>query len=229
MHRFTVPATRRLLLGVLILTPFFAQANVQAEQAVAMRTQPRPAAELMVGTEPEVLNPPAVHTEMAGSTLKQEARNAGVADAVTTALGLAVGAVEANPLGAVVSVGLKPVMLRYIKDLPEEQQAGAAAMAASMWGGASANNACIAISVLSGGGFGPVCLAAGVAYGWMKWKSTEDERIFWEEGCPGIRAYSGIPELKCVYMPPENSQMFAWLSKLGGGTTATADIDVQAP
>ena len=138
----------------------------------------------------------AVHAD-----LREQAKQAAVADAATTAVGLAAGAAEMNPVGPIVAVAIKPLVLRYISSLPEEQQASAHAAVSSVWGGAAANNLCVIVSILTSGGFGPVCVAVGVAWGWKTWKDSEPERIFWEEGCPMLRQFAGDPDMQCIYRP----------------------------
>ena len=132
--------------------------------------------------------------------LKEQARNAAIGDGVSTAVGLAVGAAELNPLGPLLAVGMKAVVFEYIKTLPEVEQPRAYARAAATWSGAVANNVCITAAVLSGGGFAPVCIAVGVAWGMKTWHDTERERQFWE-GCAMLRTYAGQPDLECVYDP----------------------------
>jgi hypothetical protein len=133
--------------------------------------------------------------------MKEQARTAGIADAATTVLGLAAGAAEANPLGAVIAIGVKPLVLRYIEGLPQEQRPQVYALAASVWGGVAANNVCVIASIVSGGAFAPVCLVLGAAWGVKKWKDTEPERIFWAEGCPTLRIYANEPDMVCVFVP----------------------------
>jgi len=130
----------------------------------------------------------------------EQAVHAAVADGVSTTVGIAAGAAEINPVGAVLSIGLKPVVMRYASTLPDVQQPAVYAAAASMWGGAAANNACVVAAVLSGGAFGPVCVALGVAWGLKTWNDSEEERTFWE-GCAMLRQYAHEPDLKCVYTP----------------------------
>ena len=139
---------------------------------------------------------PAVHAQEA----REQARNAAVADGVTTAVGLALGAAEMNPLGPVLAVGMKAVALNYVDKLPDVQQPEAHAMMASVWSGFSANNVCITAAILTGGSFAPACVALGVGWGMKTWQDTEQERQFWE-GCAMLRAYAELPELPCVYMP----------------------------
>jgi len=138
----------------------------------------------------------------------EEAMGGAVADGVTTAVGLAAGAAELNPLGPVLSVGVKVALFQYAKGLPDTERPGVYAAAASWWQGAAANNICIAASVLSGGSFAPACVALGVAWGMRTWKETEPERQFWE-GCALLRQYAGEPQMPCVYTRPAVKQAAA--------------------
>jgi hypothetical protein len=125
----------------------------------------------------------------------------GLADAGSTALGLAVGAVEMNPLGPVLALAVKPMVLRYVKTLPDVERPAAYATVASVWGGAAANNICVVASILTGGGFAPACLVLGVAWGLKTWHDSEPEREFWI-GCATLREYAQEPNMPCVYTPP---------------------------
>lgn len=136
---------------------------------------------------------------------KEQAANAALADGLTTAFGLAAGAVELNPLGPIAAVGLKAVTHHYAQSLPDTERPAVYAMAASMWSGAAANNVCVAASILTGGALGPACVAIGVAWGLKTWKDTEHERQFWES-CAMLREYAKQPELQCVYTRPPEPQ-----------------------
>lgn len=139
---------------------------------------------------------PAVHAQEA----REQARNAAMADGVTTVVGLALGAAEMNPLGPVLAVSLKAVALGYVDKLPDVEQPNAHAVMASVWGGFSANNVCVTAALLTGGSFAPACVAIGLGWGMKTWKDTERERLFWE-GCATLRSYASLPELPCVYLP----------------------------
>ena len=136
-----------------------------------------------------------------------------VADALTTAVGLAAGAAELNPIGPVLAVGVKVVWLQHAKTLPDTERPAAYAAAAAWWQGAAANNLCIAASVLSGGAFAPACVALGVAWGMKTWKDTEAERDFWE-GCALLRVYAQDPQMACVYTPPARATATAQAAAL---------------
>ena len=120
---------------------------------------------------------------------------AGSADALTTALAIANGGVEANPLGAVAAVLIKPVVIGMIATQPKEDQAAMFSIATSVWGGASINNLCI----LVGGGAG--CIVAGIAAAYGFWTSTSDERSFWSV-CKESKKTN--PAANCVYTAQKN-------------------------
>lgn len=141
----------------------------------------------------------AFHSAQANEA-REQAIQAGVADGVSTAVGLAAGAVELNPLGPVLAMGMKVAMFQYASTLPDTEQPAVYAAAASMWSGAAANNLCVTASILSGGAFAPACVALGVAWGLKTWKDSEPERQFWE-GCAMLRHYANEPQLACVYTP----------------------------
>lgn len=143
-------------------------------------------------------------TEQAEGQAQGTAVKAAWADGVSTALGIAAGAVELNPLGPVLAIGMKTVVFQYAKSLPDTEQPAAYAAAASIWSGAAANNMCVAAAIVSGGAFAPACVALGVAWGMKTWNESEHERLFWE-GCAMLRQYANEPELKCVYTPPEKT------------------------
>jgi hypothetical protein len=148
----------------------------------------------------------AVLSAALGSVHAQEAKDqaihAVIADGVSTAVGLAAGAAEMNPLGPLLAMGMKAVLFRHAASLPDTEQPTVYAAAASVWSGAAANNICVTASILSGGSFAPACLLVGAAWAYRTWKATEHERTFWE-GCALLRHYAQEPALQCVYTQPE--------------------------
>lgn len=140
--------------------------------------------------------------------LKQQARNAAVGDGLSTAVGLAVGAAELGPAGALLSIGMKAATFQYVDSLPEVQQPRAYAIAASTWSGTAVGNVCITAALLTGGGFAPACVVAGVAWGMKTWRESEDQRQFWEH-CAMLRTYTGEPEFECTYVPPRQLEAAA--------------------
>jgi hypothetical protein len=117
---------------------------------------------------------------LAGSAIAQsaapmsDAANAGIAaDLGTTALGLSLGAAEANPLGLAL-LPLKFLVKAQIDKIPEEnQRREATAQFTGMQYGAAAANICtlaIGNPVLAA-----VCFAGGLAYGYDKVKSIPTE------------------------------------------------------
>ena len=95
------------------------------------------------------------------------------ADTLTIVMGLAQGAVELKPLGAVGATLLKPALLYYVSQQPEPDRAELYAATSSMWGGAAASNACMLL------GGGPLCLVIGAVAGSVNWRLSADERQFW--------------------------------------------------
>ena len=132
---------------------------------------------------------------------EEQARNAAIADGVSTAVGLAVGAVELNPVGPILGIGMKAALFHYAKGLPDTDRPAVYARATSLWSGAAANNLCIAASILTGGSFAPACIVVGAAWAMKTWQESENERLFWE-GCAMLRQYANEPGLECVYTAP---------------------------
>jgi hypothetical protein len=153
-------------------------------------------------TIPLLLALAALTAGCATAPVSDQARDAAVADTATTAVGLAAGAVELNPLGPVLSIGMKAAYLRYADTLPESEKGVALAASSSIWSGAAANNACVAAAILTGGAFAPACIVVGIAWGLRTWQQTEHERQFWTEGCPMLRQYAQMPDLVCIYTAP---------------------------
>ncbi len=86
----------------------------------------------------------------------------GGADAVTTAIGVASGAAELNPLGPVLGNLLKvPVIALLNRTEDPALRATRLNKASSVWAGATANNLCILLVAVSG----PLCPAIGLAAG----------------------------------------------------------------
>lgn len=133
-------------------------------------------------------------------SLKDQAVQGALGDTLSTVAGLALGAVELNPLGPVVAIGMKAVTMRYAESLPDTERPVFYAAAAAWWQGAAVNNVCVAAALATGGSFSPVCIALGIAWGMRTWKESEDERLFWE-GCAMLRQYAEAPQLECIYTP----------------------------
>ena len=140
-------------------------------------------------------------------TLEQRAYTAAATDSATTVAGLAVGAAEANPLG-IAALALKVPVLLYADSLPEGERADAHQVIAAVWGGATVNNLCVLAAMVSGGAFGPACIAAGVAYAVYAWTPAPEvkpepgyafgaEVAFWTH-CAEYKRASG-DTVRCVY------------------------------
>jgi hypothetical protein len=103
-----------------------------------------------------------------------DAANAGIAaDVGTTALGLSLGAAEANPLGLAV-LPLKFLVKAQIDKIPEEnQRREATAQFTGMQYGAAAANVCTL--AIGNPVVAALCFAGGLAYGYDKVKSIPTE------------------------------------------------------
>lgn len=157
--------------------------------------------------------------------MREQARNAAVADGVSTAVGLAAGAMELNPLGPLVAIGMKTLAFRYAESRPDTERPTVYAAVASLWQGAAANNLCVTAAILTGGTFAPACLAVGAAWALKVWKDTEHERQFWE-ACSMVRVYVGQPELECIYKAPGTALATTevWVTEVAGSDVPRAEV-----
>jgi len=119
-------------------------------------------------------------------------------DIGSTAIGIALGAAEANPIG-IATIPLKFWLLDRANTLTDGEKQQAQSTLSAMWHGATVNNVCVIASILTGGTFAPACLIAGLVAGVNKWQSTAMEREFWS-----ICAYEKQrnPALQCAYTTP---------------------------
>lgn len=129
---------------------------------------------------------------------RREAVASQAADLATTAAGLALGAVETNPLGVLL---ILPKVIGYhrIKVAPvQEQPALWSAYQAFGWG-AAANNVCVIAAIASGGSAIVPCAAVGAAVGALSWAwdAGRREKEQFEDLCE--EAKSGNPDLICTY------------------------------
>lgn len=98
-----------------------------------------------------------------------------MADVGSTAIGLAMGAAEANPLG-ILTLGAKAIAYQQIKDAPAtEQPALWSAYGAFGWG-AAANNVCVIAAIASGGAAAALCPLLGLATGMTVYSGDEEKR-----------------------------------------------------
>lgn len=121
------------------------------------------------------------------------------ADAVTTVIGLSMGAAELNPLGLAV-LPAKYAAYRYFKTLPEPEQLNAwRAFGAAGWG-AAANNACAILIIATGGASSLPCLVLFPAIGFAVYNSTEPtEKEMFDAICKEQTKTN--PDLICTYSP----------------------------
>lgn len=116
-----------------------------------------------------------VRAEDDPAALEQKAVAGQVADVGSTAIGLALGAAEANPLG-LLTLGVKAIAYRQIKDAPAtEQPAMWSAYGAFGWG-AAANNACVIAAIATGGAAAALCPLVGLVTGMTMYSGDEEKR-----------------------------------------------------
>lgn len=131
----------------------------------------------------------------ANAQTAEQSQTAALTDLGSTAIGLAMGAAEANPIG-VLTIPLKFVLIDRADKLPDGEKQRAHSVIGSLWHGATVNNVCVIAAIATGGAFAPVCLVAGVVAGSIRWQSTQMEREFWAL-CATLRTET--PELKCNF------------------------------
>jgi hypothetical protein len=98
----------------------------------------------------------------------EDAKDQAVLDVTSIAIGLALGATELNPLGLVL-VAAKYGAHSIVNSLPPAEQPEQAALLGSISHGASSNNWCIIVAILSGGSFSPACPLVGLVSGMTYW------------------------------------------------------------
>jgi hypothetical protein len=113
----------------------------------------------------------AAGTEVSGQERSAVAGQS--ADVATTALGIARGAAEANPLGPGAAVLIKPLVYAAIKAQPKENQAKLFSIFGAAGWAAAANNVCV---IASGG----LCWLVGIVAGIASWQAGAAEREYWE-------------------------------------------------
>jgi hypothetical protein len=130
---------------------------------------------------------------------QEQATSAAWTDAGTTGVGLALGAVEVNPLG-ILAFPVKYGLLTYAKNMEDGDRQEMQSSMAAIWGGASVNNGCVILSIVTAGAFAPVCIFAGVAAAGTMWQVSSSEREFWRT-CSNKRKEN--PTLLCEYREAE--------------------------
>lgn len=142
------------------------------------------------------------------SAVPKAAMQAAVADGVTTALALAGGAVEMNPLvptsplGLVGLTGAKVLLVKYAETLPEEDKRTVMKSTSGLWGGAAMNNLMVLL-----GAPPPVPLFAGAIMGVLAWRHAEktyaeEDRIAALRKAPVRLADSDLPALDVPPLAP---------------------------
>lgn len=123
----------------------------------------------------------------------QEAATAGVTDCGTTAVVLAAGFVEGNPLGAPLACMLKAPVVAYANTLQEPARTQTLSTVSSFGYGAAASNLALFV------GAGPWAPAVGLVVAVYKWQESADlrERAYL---CSSLRQYAGKPEMPCTFL-----------------------------
>ena len=103
---------------------------------------------------------------------REQAINGHIMDVVSTGIGLALGAVETNPVGIIAPV-IKIYLASEIDKAPLEKQPHLWAIYGSLGWAATANNACVILSILTSGGFSIVCPFIGIGTGITYYNSKE--------------------------------------------------------
>jgi hypothetical protein len=136
-----------------------------------------------------------------GSTARADAAGAygaGVADCLTTGIGLSIGFVEFNPLGPVIACAMKPLVIEIADDLPEPSRTNTLTATQAVWTGAAFNNLALIVAKVLGVSAGPAAPLIGLVAAWHVWASTADEREF-ARLCAVHRALAEKPELACIF------------------------------
>lgn len=147
---------------------------------------------------------PVTEEQVAMTQLSDDAVTGQWADVGSTGIGLALGAVEANPLG-ILTLGIKVATYNNIKKAPEvEQPALWSAYGALGWG-AAANNVCVIAAIATGGAGAAICPLIGLVTGLGTYSADEEarNRATFDAMCKDMRKTN--PALECVYTPPTKS------------------------
>ena len=120
------------------------------------------------------------------------------ADISATAVGLAMGAAEANPLG-IGLLGVKYVAYQHIKAAPAIEQPGLWSAYGALGWGAAANNVCVIAVIVSGGTAIGLCPALGLfaGLGMYSQDGPTRHRATFDAICDAARV--DRPGLVCVY------------------------------
>jgi hypothetical protein len=119
--------------------------------------------------------PGQVRAEDDPAVLRNAAVTGQLADVGSTAVGLAFGAAEANPLG-ILTLGAKAIAYQQIKAAPAvEQPAMWSAYGAFGWG-AAANNVCVLAAIATGGAAAALCPLVGLVTGVTVYNGDEEKR-----------------------------------------------------
>lgn len=127
-----------------------------------------------------------------------------VADVGSTAIGLAMGAAEANPLG-ILTLGVKAIAYKQIQEAPPTDQPRMWSAYGAFGWGAAANNLCVIAAIATGGAAAALCPLVGLATGMTTWSADEERRnrATFDAICDEQKRSN--PDLVCIYTPPAKS------------------------
>ncbi len=144
------------------------------------------------------LAPAASAMPQANAGLQTNAVAGQVADVGSTGIGLIMGAAEANPLG-IVTLGLKAVVYKKIKDSPPVEQPRLWGMYGALGWGAAANNLCVIAAIATGGAAAAVCPLIGLGAGMGSWSAGAEERDKATFAVMCQEAKVKNPDLVCIF------------------------------
>lgn len=133
--------------------------------------------------------------------LERQAVIGQTADVGSTAVGLLMGASEANPLG-ILTLGAKAVAYNQIKEAPPVEQPRLWSMYGAFGWGATANNLCVIATIATGGGAAAICPLIGLGAGMGNWSANkaERDRATFDAMCKDVQARN--PQMVCIYTEP---------------------------
>lgn len=130
--------------------------------------------------------------------LQADAVTGQAADVGSTAVGLVLGASEANPLG-ILTIGAKAIAYQRILEAPATEQPQLWSAYGAFGWGAAANNLCVIAAIATSGAAAALCPLIGVAAGLTVYSSDAErrDRATFDALCKQERAIN--PAMECVY------------------------------
>lgn len=132
---------------------------------------------------------------LATAAQAQPSTTAAALDVASTAVSIAIGATEANPIG-LATIPLKLAAIAHANTLPEGERQEQHLALATVWRGAAVNNLCVIAAIVTGGAFAPACIALGAVSVVKDYLTDAEQRQFWAI-CAAERASN--PRIRCTY------------------------------